>query len=72
MKIKILDLNFNAVIKTAIIKSAYELAVIMYAKYGEERYGKDESRFSRMYSDLETTRMCNDMDYSGVIIVNCD
>ena len=72
MKIKILDLNFNAVIKTAIIKNAYELAIVMYAKYGEERYGEDETRFNRMYSDLETSRMCNDLDYSGVIIVNCD
>ena len=72
MKIKILDLNFNAVIKTAIINSAYELAIIMYAKYGEKRYGEDETRFNRMYSDLETSRMCNDMDYSGVVIVNCD
>lgn len=72
MKIKILDLNFNAVIKTVIINSAYELAIVMYTNTGEERYGRDETRFNRMYSDLEAAGMCNDLDYSRVVIVNCD
>lgn len=73
MTIKILDLNFNSVIKTEIITDPYELAIVMYGRYyGRKRYGKNASKFNRIYSDLETVKMYNDLDCSGVVIVNCD